>query len=159
VRVPTSANNGNQPADPHGLKDAIQRAGLTQEDVIARTHNNPRGKLAKSTLTNMIRGGRAWPTDETILILGEALNAPHGHWPEYDLARAREQLNPRFVNRAQAIANYGKVCDALGLPAMPSADETAAVELVEAEADRQDETRRELAEPKPRRTRRKGRES
>lgn len=124
-RVPKNAER--TPTDPHGLRDAIERSPYTQEQVIARTYGNPRkpNGLSKSTLTKAIRGGdESWPTDETILILGEAMEAEPGHWPEYDLARAREQLNPRFVPRAQALANYNTVRDALdlGLSIARSAD-------------------------------------
>lgn len=128
VRVPQNADVQETPEDPHGLKDAIQRSPYTQEQVIARTYGNPRkpNGLAKSTLTKAIRGGaEAWPTDETILILGEAMGAEPGHWPEYDLARAREKLNPRFIPRADALANYAAAAPALGLAGPKTARATA----------------------------------
>lgn len=108
-----------KPLDPHGLKDAIARSPYTQEQVIGRTVGSPRKPqgLVKSTLTKIIRGeGEAWPTDQTILILGEAMDASPGHWPQYDLARARELLNPRFVDLPTALDNYNAACAALGLP-------------------------------------------
>lgn len=65
--------------------------------------------ISPSGIEALERNPDRQPTDQTILILGEALDATDEEFPAYALARARALFNERIQGQDAALANLRKL--------------------------------------------------
>lgn len=157
VRVPRTPSDA--PPDPYGLAAARTAAGMTTEALVSATYDHPLGKVSKSMYTQLVAGTRE-ASDVTLITFGDCLGLKAGTWPQYDLARVRAALNPRLAGSELAQKNYARVAKLIEhVDYGFDLTETGVAELVEAEADRTDATRRARSGSAPKTSRRKGREA
>ena len=91
------------------LRRVRESKGLSRNLLSHRTAGVGDPGISPSGIEALERNPDRQPTDQTILMLGRALDATDDEFPAYGLARARALFNERIQGYDAALANLRKL--------------------------------------------------